>query len=173
MIKTYSRTEMLALWKRRHFLEPLRADCEAVRSDGVDLDRLIEPQMRAWYLDLLRNGPLEMVRQEDISRGATAELTSRGTVMVKLPSDVVRVTAVRLPGWHRATAPLTADTPEANAPRNRFSFGGVASPKAIIHPDRTLELFSPASNDNIVPELLMVITDPGEHSYIFDETALM
>ncbi len=173
MIKTYSRTEMLALWKRRHFLEPLRADCTAVRSDGVDLDRIIEPQMRAWYLDLLRHGPLELLRTEDISRGATAELTPRGTALVKLPADVVRVTAVRLPGWHRSTAPLPADSPEANAPRNRFSFGGVVAPKAIVHPDRTLELFSPASASEIVPDLLMVVTDPGEHSYIFDETALL
>ena len=46
---TLDQTEMLALWKRRHFIEPLRADCTIERTDGIDIDARCREEMRALY----------------------------------------------------------------------------------------------------------------------------
>ena len=46
---TLDQSEMLALWKRRHFIEPLRADCTIERTDGIDIDARCREEMRALY----------------------------------------------------------------------------------------------------------------------------
>lgn len=57
---TLTRQEMLAQWKLRRALEPLRADCTAQRNDGIDLDRYLTEEMRSWYLRMLDTAPVEM-----------------------------------------------------------------------------------------------------------------
>lgn len=54
---------MLAQWKLRHYMEPLRDDCEVTRYDGVNVDSLIALEMQDWYLHLLDTAPLKMVPQ--------------------------------------------------------------------------------------------------------------
>ncbi len=65
-----TKNEMLALWKRRHFLEPLRADCRIERSDGVDLDAIATEEMRLWYLKQLAEAPPDMLAPSDLAMTA-------------------------------------------------------------------------------------------------------
>jgi len=168
-----TKNEMLALWKRRHFLEPLRADCTAERADGIDLDTWCAEAMRRWYLRLLAEAPPELLAPDDLSLTAKVRRTPYGSAVAQLPAGVVRVTAIKLNGWQRAAVPVTPDSPEAMRQANRFARGGVADPVAVAGHDGTLELFSPDSRSAIpTVEMLLAVTDPGEEKYIFDERAL-
>ena len=106
MRKEYTKEEMMALWKRRHFIEPLRADCVISRSDGVNMDARVAEDMRAWYLHLLRNGPVEHLAPADMSLTCSVSRNSTGALQIRLPASAVRVTAVKLSGWERAVVPM-------------------------------------------------------------------
>lgn len=163
-----TKPEMLALWKRRHFLEPLRADCTIQRSDGVDLDTIVQEEMRLWYLKQLAEAPVELLAPEDLTMTAKVRRSTQGTALITLPENVVRVVAVKLGGWERPARVMT----NGNQPYrgNPFAVGGVAHPVAVVLPGNTLELFSPESPHTIpVVDLLVVITDPGPDTYIMDE----
>lgn len=80
-----TKNEMLALWKRRHFLEPLRADCRIERSDGVDLDAIATEEMRLWYLKQLAEAPPDMLAPSDLAMTAKVRRSPQGTGLITLP----------------------------------------------------------------------------------------
>lgn len=164
---------MLALWKRRHFLEPLRNDCSVTRTDGVDLDAICIDQMRQWYVSLLANAPTEMLASTNIASTITPKRTSVNSLLLTLPDNVVRVTSVKLSSWQREAMLIHSTSTRAKQQSNPFARGGIANPVAVLHANHTLELFSPG-NDTTLPtvEQLLVISDPGKEKYIFDELAL-
>lgn len=172
MRKEYTKEEMMALWKRRHFIEPLRADCVISRSDGVDMDARVAEDMRAWYLHLLRNGPVEHLAPADMSLTCSVSRDSAGALQIRLPASAVRVTAVKLSGWERAVVP-TANAGQACRLGNRFACGGVANPVAVLERGGILRL-SAAPGRLTLPaiEVLDVITDPGPELYVMDESAV-
>jgi len=165
-----SKTEMLALWKRRHFLEPLRADCRISRSDGADLDAIATDRMRQWYLDMLANAPVELLAPVDITKSTIVSLSPTGSAVVMLPENVVRVIAVKLSGWEREATIVKSDTPESLRQHNAFARGGVCTPVAVLNSNRSLELFTPA-NVSAKPMLayLLVAQDTGPETYLLDE----
>lgn len=165
-----TKNEMLALWKRRHFLEPLRTDCIVERSDGVDLDEIAAEEMRLWYLGCLAEAPPSLLAPEDIALTAKARRSQQGTVLITLPETVVRVVAVKLGGWEREARIIGSGTPEERRCGNPFARGGVASPLAVVRPGNILELYSPDSSQALpVVDILTVITDPGPETYVMDE----
>ena len=169
MTLTLTKSEMLALWKRRHFLEPLRADCTVERSDGIDIDTIACVEMRLWYLRQLTEAPAEMLAPKDIAMTAKVRRSAHGTALITLPQEVVRVVAVKLAGWERPARMVHADDPAIRT-GNVFARPGVAEPLATMLPDGTLELFSPVSEATLpAVDLLMVITDLGPESYVMNE----
>ena len=165
-----TKNEMLALWKRRHFLEPLRADCRIERSDGVDLDAIATEEMRLWYLKQLAEAPPDMLAPSDLAMTAKVRRSPQGTGLITLPGNVVRVIAVRLGGWECQARILPAGSRDEQRAGNRFARGGVADPSAVLRPGNILELFSLDSPHTIpVVDILTVIEDPGPDIYIMDE----
>ncbi len=167
-----TKNEMLALWKRRHFLEPLRADCRIGRSDGVDLDAISELQMRQWYLNLLAEAPVELVATTDLALTATLKRTSRGSGLVTLPTETVRVLSVKLSCWPTAVVPVEETSAEAHRQSNPYSRAGIACPVAVMHSNNTLELFS-LENSKTLPSIdsLLTVADYGPDRYVMDERA--
>lgn len=169
---TLTKAQMLAQWKQRRWLEPLRTDCRIRRSDGADLDAYAEMEMRQWYLDLLWNGPVELLAVTDLTLSATVRRAQEGRLVIDLPATEVRVVKVRVTGWQR-DAEITSDpcSPLALRQSNRYARGGVEHPVAV-HSGRRLELFS-ADSTKAIPgvEALWIIADPGPESYTFDERA--
>ena len=93
---TLTKAQMLEQWKRRRWLEPLRADCRIRRSDGADLDAYAEMEMRQWYLDLLATAPAEMLAVTDLTLSATVKRAPEGRLFIDLPAPAVRVVRVRV-----------------------------------------------------------------------------
>ena len=142
------------------------------RSDGIDLDARVAEDMRAWYLDLLRSGPVWALAPVDMSLTARVTEGSDGWMQIRRASTVVRVTAVKLAGWERAVAPGAGGT-YGRGSGNKYACGGVANPVAELGPDQVLRLRGAASGTAVpAVEVLEVVTDPGPGRYVMDECAV-
>ena len=165
---------MLALWKRRHFMEPLRSDCRISRSDGIDVDRLCEEEMRAWYLNLLRTAPPRLLAPSNVARDCRATVSAHGVMEVILPEGVVRVLSVQLSGWEReAIVEQCMASPTVKLQSNPYGRGGAANPVAVHFPgSEVMRVYSPtiASGTPIIK--VEAATDPGPERYVMDEEAI-
>ena len=80
---TLSHEQMLAQWKMRHYLEPVRSDSEVSRSNVVNVDYMLSLEMRDWYLELLDKGELRYLELTDIaSETATINRPETGAVVI-------------------------------------------------------------------------------------------
>ena len=87
----YTQKEMLEEWKLRSGYFQTRTDCELVRDDGIDLDRLLQAEIDSRYEHLLSCGPMEMVPVMEIAGDCIASVDGNLAVTVVLPEDCVRV----------------------------------------------------------------------------------
>ncbi|MDE6270053.1 MAG: hypothetical protein K2M12_04255 [Muribaculaceae bacterium] len=172
MIKSYSKSEMKKLWRRAAGLEPQRTDCMVDRTDGVDVDAMIEPRMRAWYLNLLDRAPVELLRVEDVAE----EVIIRGNVgrpggLGTLPGRVRRLLSIRQTGWLTATVPRSAEEAAETLRRslNPYLQPGPAVPLCVML-GRDFELQPYEDGDVVVSA--RAITDPGPENYVLDESLL-
>ena len=168
-----TKDEMLALWMRRHFLEPLRSDCVVSRSDGVDTEAIAIDEMRRWYVRMLHEAPAEMLAPRNVALTVAMRRSPQGTGIIMLPDNVVRVVAVKLSIWEREATIVTGDDALCRVQCNRYSRGGVARPVAVVWPGGRLELFSLGSEVSMpMVETLLVVEDPGREKYVMDERLL-
>ena len=159
---TLDQTEMLALWKRRHFIEPLRADCTIERTDGIDIDARCREEMRAWYLDLLRHGPVEVLAPAEIAGECRAVVSPEGVTELILPAGVERVLSVQLSGWCRAATVITDPChPTVRLQENPFSRGS-----------EVVRLMSAAVAAETPVASVRAAVDAGPDLYTFDEQAV-
>lgn len=171
---TLDQSEMLALWKRRHFIEPLRADCLIERTDGIDIDARCREEMRAWYLDLLRHGPVEALAPAEIASDCRAVVSPEGVAELILPAGVERILSVQLSGWSRPATVITDPRhPAARLQENPFSRGGAEAPVAIWMPGSdVVRLMSPAVAAGTPVASVLAAVDSGPELYTFDEQAV-
>lgn len=177
----YTKDEMRAVWKRLRWLEPLRADATVVRSDGTDIDRVAETQMRQWYLQLLAEAPMDMLVLTDLSasamvrRVAAADCYPASVDMIKVtvPKNAIRLGRVKISG-----AAVCADIVEnPSDPRWRLSlnrFRRQMAPMTALWRRDSCTLLLPAPADGSLPKvtLLHAVVDPGPDIYRFREPAL-
>lgn len=90
---------MMAEWRLRAFPEAVNSGCDVMRFDGIDLDAHLQTRMQAWYDNLIRTAPLEILAPVDIAARVEVEILSDGTGWFLLPDDVVRLSCLLLPGW--------------------------------------------------------------------------
>ncbi len=172
MIITLTHSEMLAQWKLRRVLEPLRDDCAAVRRDGIDLDRLLALEMRDWYLQLLDTAPAELTGVTDIAADVDVVMQPDGSGVVALPEGCRRVVAVTMKGWRRgATVVTDPDSPLAMLQTCRHSRGGTVMPVAVVD-GSVLRLYTPPDGDAAEITELKCVMEPPEGVYRMDERAL-
>ena len=164
----YSKAEMLALWKQRHYLEPLRADCVVSRSDSYEVDSRCMQDMRAWYLELLHHGPKRWLVTENVGTQCRMMVSPDGVAEIELPSNVVRVVWVRMPGWRQECEVITdANSVEARLQGNPFSRGGIDNPVAVCLPGSgVLRVYSPLLRDGTPIDHIEAVCDSGPVSYI-------
>lgn len=169
-MQTYTKSEMLALWRRSLGLETANNSCTIEAVEGLDVDNIITRYMRLWYLDLLDNAPAHLCPVTNAARQASVSLQDMLGLIV-LPKGVRRVLSVKLSSWLRQIEVRDAEDAAWRIARLPSPFGrpGINDPLAIITP-QGLQVFPATNNDSI--ETLMVIADPGEELYILDEVLL-
>ena len=169
MLRSYTHSEMLELWRSVAGLEPLRADCTVEAVEGLDADGVIVPRMRTWYLNLLDTAPAHLLPVADVASECVLKALPGGAAAVELPQKVRRLLRVRLSGWSRAAVPgeIRADTPAMRL--NPYCGPGKAAPMCELS-GRTVVL-RPASASDKLAEVLAVV-DPGSTLYDLDESLI-
>lgn len=162
-----TKDEMLALWKQRHYLEPLRADCQVSRSDALDVDARCLQDMRAWYLNLLQHGPDDWLASEDVGQQCQIVVSPDGVAEIELPENVVRVLWVRMPLWRQECRVETdAQSVKALLQGNPFSRGGIDNPAAVCLPgSRVLRIYSPMLRAGSAVDHIEAVVDTGPDCY--------
>lgn len=157
---TFTREQMLALWRRHVAAEPERTDFDMERTDGIDLDSRLEREMRCWYLQLLDNGREQWLAPVDLS--VKAQVQPVGHIMaVKAPEGCRRVLAVKFAGWPVPVAVADRMPPEAANPYCRRRLAWRVSGREIAVTGATGDLAR-----------LECAWDSGQDEYTFDDSAL-
>lgn len=172
MIVTLTQEEMLAQWKLRRYLEPLRDDCSAVRADGIGLDRYLTVEMRRWYVDMMSTATVQFTGWTDIADDVALRLLPDGSGEITLPANCLRVVDVTLDGWQRPATVIT-DPESAVALRqlSRFTRGGSVRPVAVVN-GPALRLYTPPPGRRPAILSLRCVILPDEGKFIMDERAL-
>ena len=170
---TLSDTRMLGLWRSGAGLEPALDDASVERFDAYDVDGLLRSAMRAWYLDLLHSGPLDMVPVTDVAARVTVSPAGGdGVWRISLTPDIARI--VELTFADVGPVPLIdADSDAARRLAEAFDNPFVrqsTTPRVILrNGERALTLWCAKQPD--VASLRAVVV-PEDDTYILDERAL-
>ena len=99
--------EMIDLWLLSKGYEPLRTDATIIRTDGVDIRAIARLECRRWYHRLLLEGDPSLLIPEEMAGDPTVtrHATDRGSLIVTMPTAVVRPLSACLEGWD-ADAPV-------------------------------------------------------------------
>lgn len=169
-MQTYTKSEMLALWRRSLGLETINESCSIETVEGLDVNNIICDSMRRWYLKLLDSAPASMCPVTNAARQASVGRQSMFG-LIALPKGTRRVLSVKMSSWLRQTEVMTAENAAGRIARLASPFGrpGENDPLAVVSP-QGLHVYPCAVDDSV--EMLMVIADPGEELYILDEVLL-
>ncbi|MDE6310519.1 MAG: hypothetical protein K2L96_01715 [Muribaculaceae bacterium] len=171
---TLSKGEMLERFRLAGGFEHLRSDCAIEATDGVDINALIEEQLRRIYTELLLTGPRELTAPEEF--GATmkdAAYLGTNTGLVELPADVVRVYEIKLESWETTADVKDAEEAEALKMRadNQYTAPTTRYPAAATGSDGRTIVVSPAGSPRTV-SMARGVRDPGPDKYTLEEAGL-
>lgn len=163
---------MLDLWRLAAGLVPAEAEASVERFDCLDIDRRLEIAMRAWYLDLLDNAAVRYLAPENISARLVWQRDSAtGTLAAEIPADVRRVLAVRMDVFS-LPVDFVRSGRDLVVPADGYVFTrSICSP--LCYGDVPPEPAGASAFSAFkVPGVVLAITDPGEETYILDDSAL-
>lgn len=169
MLTTYTLSQMVSVWRQRAGLMPARTDCSIEAEDGIDIDALLQAEIRKWQLRMLDTADPAMLGITDIAARCVVGTDLRGRHYIILPDDCRRVVSVRMASWLR---PVTPMSPEQSLRRmqlaaNPYGAPGPAGPLAVAYPGR-LDIFPGETRISS----LKVVIDPGPETITVDESLL-
>lgn len=167
---TLTPDEMLDRWRLYRAMEPLRADCEVERLDGLDTDTILRIQMRAWYLDLLDFGDPARLAPVDVASRAMLQPENDGSAVITLPFDCRRLLELKVEGWHTPARITAPGTPLAIEQLNPYTRGNCHSPVAVV--DRFRCRIYPLPSTGAGIEYALGAVAPADGSYSMDDSAL-
>ncbi len=171
MVKTYSETELVELWRLMEGYEPLRTDCEVIRTDGIDLDSMIKERIDVWYRRILATAPVDKLPLTDFAPQLAVSRTPDGVATASLPPTCIRVVEVMMDGWV-TPGRLVHDSASADwyAQMSEYSRGGCVEPVVLVGRD-SVTLYSPPSDVCRLVRFLGVPA-PMKGVYSFDPSLL-
>lgn len=155
---------------------PLDSQWDVERYDAVDLDSIIEAQLRQWYLDLLDQGDERLVEYTDISPMSQVTEVIGRTATIAVPPEAHKILHARLPGWERPAKALYGGEARLCHLRqlNPYTAATNANPVCYIL-DGCNVYVAPAgatSAEDVVVDSLLATYDYGKETYCFKEAAL-
>ncbi|MDE6544186.1 MAG: hypothetical protein K2K76_09505 [Muribaculaceae bacterium] len=170
MLTTYTKAQLMAQWRLRRGLEPMRGDV-TVELDGTDTDALDEAEMMDWWHHVVATAPAGMLETKDVSIRCTTKAAPGGGTDVELPATTGcrRITEVRLSGWKREGMIVTPESREAELQRWEYTQAGTEEPVAVVFQPNRIRCF-PAGED---VECLRVITEGDGESFTMDSGLLV
>ena len=171
MIRDYSRSEMLEIWRKRAGFETAEESCNVEVYDGMDVNQFLEQRMRRWYLELLDRGDQRVTDVEDVYASCHTEPYSGGCSKLSVPLMTRKLISCRLPGWKRAAAPEEGTTALLAREGNPYCRADSLHPRVLSFQNYYL-CFPAANPDFRIPEEVMVTTDTGPELYRVDDGVL-
>ncbi|MCM1033390.1 MAG: hypothetical protein NC405_06485 [Odoribacter sp.] len=170
MLTTYTKEEMLTLWRRALGFDESRTDCTVEQYDGRSVNDTITEAMRAWYLNHLDTANPGLLPVDKVS---TTTVTEGHSLLRIKPSKNCRrpleVTAAR---WNTPAfvAPCKLYTPMLARLSSPYSTITESQPVAVLHPDGRSILAAPLDEGDAF--IVEGVTDPDEDTYIIDDSLL-
>lgn len=167
----YTRKDLLDEWKLRNGYFEVRRDCELVRDDGFDFDRVLQAEIDCSYERLLGSAPLSMVPVFDITEDCVISVDDDLRVTVVLPENCVRVAEVLLPGWKCGVTKFESQSSgKAAMQRNEWLCGRRENP-VCVEGIRCLYAYSAVSADDFMPDKILAVCRPADGVYLFAQSA--
>lgn len=168
IMKTYTKTEMLTIWRNALGLTPVNDDCNISSVESLDIDRWLCRHMRQWYLNILDTADPWLCPVTNAAR--QADLSRRGLFgLITLPEGTRRALSVKMSEWINPVQvqPYADVMDRVRRMASAFARPGCHEPLA----------YNGAQGVMVAPvqgtvEHLTVIADPGEELYILDEVLL-
>ena len=167
-MKTYTHSQMLAIWRSALGLDTPYADCSVEQFVGINVNDLIAQRMRQWYLNLLDTADPALLPTADIAARCTRVARQNNATAITVPDDCRRVLHIRAASW------LTPIPPEADTARAALLGHPFASPSArrpiAIASLRSIIVAPCAPADALE---VVAVVDPGEQYYTLDDSLLV
>lgn len=156
---TLSLDELVDHLRRQRHMEPV--DEGFGRRDAPGARLRMQQRLRVLYLGALCQLPIELLPLTDRTADVMVnpDPADPTAATLRLPSDTLRLAAIRLGGWHRDATIVAPGSPEAAAQDSPLARAGVYAPVAVALPGGLLRLY-PA--DATVASLLCVVAPAGD-----------
>lgn len=161
----YTLEYLVAEWKMRRGLIPLRIDATIKRQDAFDIDEYARRVIDGWYNQLLATAPIDMLEVEDITGLVSIEQPKRGVAVMTLPDDCVRLAEIMMTAWERPaiiTSPGSSIAKRQSSPLGR---GGACNPVAVTEGQGRVRLYSFRNGAEAVAERVLGVLRPPEGIY--------
>lgn len=169
MLTSYSKSQLLAQWRLRRGLEPMRGDL-TVELDGIDSSAFDEAGLQDWWSDVTLHAPAEMFESTDLSVRCMLKPAPGGGTDVEVPlsSGCRRILSVKLRGWQREGRLVAPQSREARLQEWEYTQAGRESPIAIVYSPHHVRCF-PAGDE---VEVFTSITDGDGERFVIDSSLL-
>lgn len=168
IMKTYTKTEMLAIWRDALGLNPVNSNCNISSVESLDIDHRLCQLMRQLYLNILDTADPRLCPVTDATR--QADLSRRGLFgLITLPEGARRALSVKMSEWINPVPvqPYVDVMDRVRRMASAFARPGCHEPLAYNGAQGVM--VAPAQG---TVEHFIVIADPGEELYILDEVLL-
>ncbi len=163
-----TRAQMLERRRLAGGLEPLRSDCSIEYTDGIDVDRLLEQDLRARYVWMLDHADLSCLAVEAVT-GVKESIAPSGGTRLRLPAACRRALVVEIEGWERSAKVLPAAMFDKILSWQDNTFRAATARRPIAVSGSDGDIFAWPGGQLIT---LKGIVDPGPEKYILDESGL-
>lgn len=158
----YTLNELIAEWKMRKGLVPLRVDAAVTRHDAFEIDEYAARVIRQWYEELLDTADVSLLDVDDITSLVDIEDYAGGVAVMRLPDGCRRLVEVTMEQW-RCPATIVTDPDSAAGVRQRTPFGrgGACCPVAVTEGAGRVRLYSFKGDESPSPvRVLGVMSQP-------------
>lgn len=169
-MKTYTETEMLAIWRSRLGFDEVHTGCTVESFDGHDVDSRIRQAMRAWYLRLLDTAQARLLPCEQVEAAST-QVYGRRQLLIRLPDRCRRPLRMHADRWCSAASPDSSERTLVDLQRLASPFGWPddSCPIVCLLPDGAV-VAAPLEPDNDFS--IYAVVEPADGSYTLDESLL-
>lgn len=163
-----TRAQMLERRRLAGGLEPLRSDCYIEFTDGIDVDRMLEQDLRARYVWMLEHADMSMLAVDAVT-GVKESPTSNGGIRLRLPASCRRPVDVEIEGWEHPATVLPGEMFDkiSSWQDNPFRAATTLRPVAVLGAEGDIYAWP---GGQLVS--LRGICDPGPDNYVLDESGL-
>lgn len=171
MKHTYTKSQMLAIWRTAAGLQFNHPDCSVESFNGIDIDAFLLPKITAWYLKILDSADPNLLDVVTLSDVLTVKpLNDFNIALISRPARCRRIVEVNSSAWLKPATPTPLIDVDHCLVRmtNKFSAPGPAAPLAACSLGGIIA--APYSQGDTLS--VSAILDPADDTFTLDDSLL-